>query len=83
MTELGREIWEEATQAGIRQGIEQGLEQGIEQGIEQERLRADQRMRDVVRKMFHKGNTAEDISDCTGLPLEEVQKIEAEELQQA
>ena len=75
MTELGREIWEEATQAGIRQGIEQG--------IEQERLRADQRMRDVVKRMFRKGNSAEDISDCTGLPLEEVQKIEAEELQQA
>lgn len=36
-------------------------------------------VKDVARKMLHKGNDVADVAECTGLSLEEVLEIKASE----
>jgi recombination-promoting nuclease RpnC len=62
--------------AGIERGIERGrlagIERGIERGIEEGELRA---IHKIALRMLDKGFPLQEISDDTGLPLEEVKKL--------
>ncbi|MBR7063615.1 MAG: Rpn family recombination-promoting nuclease/putative transposase [Treponema sp.] len=54
------EAWEE--------GVEEGMQRGVAVGIAEERV-------DIARNMMTRGFSANDISDITGLSLEEVQAL--------
>ena len=58
----------EATQVGLEQGLEQGIEQGIEQGSKQKSI-------EIAKKMLDKNMPIEDISDITGLSIEEIENL--------
>ena len=52
------------------------FEQGIEQGIEQGKIKgAIEKQNSLIKRMFEKNMTAEEIADITCLQIEEVQKI--------
>ena len=54
----------EAKEEGISQGIEQGYTSGIDDGIKQ-----------TAKSMLNKNMSIEDISDITGLSIEEINKL--------
>ena len=54
----------EAKEEGISQGIEQGYTSGINDGIKQ-----------TAKSMLNKNMSIEDISDITGLSIEEINKL--------
>ena len=54
----------EAKEEGISQGIEQGYTSGINDGIKQ-----------TAKNMLNKNMSIEDISDITGLSIEEINKL--------
>ena len=54
----------EAKEEGISQGIEQGYTSGINDGIKQ-----------TAKSMLNKNMPIEDISDITGLSIEEINKL--------
>ena len=53
---------------GLAEGLEKGLAEGLEKGREEEKY-------STARKMKAKGFSIEDISDCTGLTVEEIEKL--------
>ena len=57
----------EAKEEGISQGIEQGYTSGINDGIKQ-----------TAKNMLNKNMPLEDISDITGLSIEEINEISNE-----
>ena len=61
LMELMKEELEESKSIGLQQGIELGIEQGIEQ---------------IIRNALRKGHTPEQISDFSGIPLEEVLAVQ-------
>ena len=61
MTELGRKFWEDAMNEGHKEGRKAG------RMTEQKR---------IARRMLQAGHEASDVSDCTGLTVEEVQKLQ-------
>ena len=65
------EAYEEGLNKGFSQGIAQGITQGITQGAEQKAI-------ETAKKMLEKNILKQTISECTGLPLEEVEKLAAE-----
>ena len=56
------------------EGREEGIKQGIEQGIRNASVQ-------IAQNFLRKGDDVETVSECTGLPLEEVRALEAELLQ--
>ena len=54
----------EAKEEGISQGIEQGYTSGINDGIKQ-----------TAKNMLNKNMSIEDISDITGLSIEEINEL--------
>ena len=59
---------EQGIEKGMKQGIEKGMKQGMEKGIEQATL-------NVVKNALKKGLSLELISELTGLPVEEIEKL--------
>lgn len=57
-----------AEQEGMEQGMKQGMEQGMEQGIKEGMIKTAKRM--LTRNM-----SLEDISDITGLSMQEIKKL--------
>jgi predicted transposase/invertase (TIGR01784 family) len=57
--------WEEGKEEGIKQGKEQGIKQGKEQGIKEGKF-------DTAKKMHSKGYSINDISELTGLTIDEI-----------
>ena len=68
LAERARTWFQRAERRGMRRGREKGIEQGLEKGHEEERVQ-------IVRRMAKKGMKAEAISDLTGLPVAEVQRL--------
>ena len=70
------EGFDEGFDIGREQGIDIGREQGIdigrEQGID---IGAKKRSIEIAKRMKGKGICADDISDLTGLSVEEIEKI--------
>lgn len=62
---------EEGLEQGIEQGLEQGIEQGIEKGIEQSKL-------EIAKKMLLETSDLDFISRTTDLSLEEIKKLQKE-----
>jgi len=60
----------EARERGIEEGIQKGIEKGIEKGAREERLV-------VARRMLSRGLEAPFVAETTGLPLEEVHRLQA------
>ena len=59
---------EEGLAEGRKKGLAEGREKGLAEGREKEKL-------STARKMKAKGFSIEDISDCTGLAVEEIEKL--------
>ncbi len=57
---------------GLQKGMEIGIEQGIGQGLE---IGAEKTRSEIVSNMMSKGISIEDISDLTGIPLEDVLRM--------
>ncbi|MBR6296468.1 MAG: hypothetical protein IKR40_08345 [Treponema sp.] len=57
-----------AFEEGVKHGIEQGIAQGIERGAEEKAL-------EDAENLLRKGIPIETISECIGLPLEQVRQI--------
>ena len=53
---------------GWHKGIQEGIEQGFEQGIEQNK-------KEMLLNMYNKNLTISEISDLTGLNIEDIRKI--------
>jgi len=64
----------EGLQKGMEIGIEQGIQQGIEQGLEKG---AETTRTEIIVNMMSKGISLEDISDLTGISLEDVRRVVA------
>jgi len=63
----------ESLQEGIRQGMEQGIKQGMKQGVKQG-------VRATALRMLEVGKYAlEEIAGISGLSLEEVRQLQAEQ----
>ncbi len=68
-----RRASENGLKLGIKQGIEQGIVQGIEQGIKQG---IEQGIMKTVKNLLSMGSlSTEQISQASGLSIEEVEKI--------
>lgn len=67
---------EQGIEKGIEQGIKQGIDQGIEQGVAMGRLEG---ARDVAVRMLAQGLSPDQVSACTLVPLDEVEKLALEE----
>ena len=63
----------DAEQRGFKAGVSQGIQEGITQGAELKAI-------ETAKKLLDFGDTKEKISIITGLPLEEVEKIQNSEL---
>ena len=63
---------EEAYEDGKRDGMNAGMSAGIEKGAHDNAI-------ETAKNMLNECDSPEKVSRCTGLPLEEVQKL-AEEL---
>ncbi|WP_241716064.1 transposase [Sulfoacidibacillus ferrooxidans] len=67
MTNILREIIQEAEDKGIKEGREKGLEQGHEE-----------EKRDIARMLLKLGDSVEKISKVTGLSVEVVEQMKNE-----
>ena len=56
----------------MERGLEKGLAEGREKGLAEGR--AEEKY-STARKMKAKGFSIEDISECTGLPIEEIDRL--------
>ena len=70
-----RDIKKAAREEGIAEGKAQGLAEGKAQGLAEG---AQQQAIETARRMLNKKFSADDISEMTGLPLEEVLKLQKE-----
>ena len=61
-----------ALSEGLAEGMEKGLAQGIEQGIEQGEANAKAA---IAKAMKNKGIDIATITECTGIPIEEIGKL--------
>ena len=62
---------EEAYEEGLNKGIAQGISQGISQGAEQKAV-------ETAKKMLENCLSKEIIARCTGLSIEQVEKLATE-----
>lgn len=66
---------QKATRAA-KEHAEKRFNEGVEQGIEQGKIKgAIEKQNSLIKRMFEKNMTAEEIADITCLPTEEVKKI--------
>lgn len=63
-----KEAWEKGWNEGLEEGLAEGLEKGLEKGQYQTKLT-------TAAKMKKKGYDLEEISECTGLSIEEIEKL--------
>ena len=61
-----------ARQQGLEEGLEKGIEVGEKIGLEKG---AQQKAIETARKMLLKGVPIEDISEFTGLSVEEIERL--------
>ena len=64
--------FEEGKSEGLAEGVKLGIEQGIEQGIERGE---EKKALEDAENFLRKGIPIETISECIGLPLEQVRQI--------
>lgn len=57
---------------GMAQGMEKGMEKGMKKGIEQGEANAKAA---IAKAMKNKGIDTATISECTGIPIEEIGKL--------
>lgn len=57
---------------GFDEGLEQGIGIGREQGIG---IGAKTRLLEIAKKMKAKGISSDDISDLTGLPIDDIENL--------
>jgi flagellar biosynthesis/type III secretory pathway protein FliH len=72
---------QEGIQQGVQEGIQQGIQQGVQQGIQQGvRQGVQQGIHSTLRALQGLKNheALEGLATETGLPLEEIKKIQAE-----
>ncbi len=62
------QILQEGEQKGIQEGIQQGLQEGMREGIREG-------IQQVAMNLLSRGMSAEEISDLTGLTVEQVQHL--------
>lgn len=67
---------EEGREKGFELGVQEGIEQGMEQGVAMGRLEG---ARDVAVRMLAQGLPPDQVSACTLIPLDEVEKLALEE----
>ncbi len=65
---------------GLAEGLEKGLAEGLEKGLEKGRAEGlaegeHKRAIESARKMLSKGYNEKDISDVTGLSVDEIEKL--------
>lgn len=60
---------EKGIQKGIKKGIQKGLQEGIQKGIHDEKLK-------TARKLLNKKISVKDISEVTGLSVDEIRKLD-------
>ena len=70
MTGFGDMIYERGIQQGIQQGMQQGMQQGIQQG----------RHEGMILGALMSGKTPEEVSKMLNLPLEEIKKIQEQQM---
>lgn len=70
--ELMKRGYDKGIHDGIEQGIEKGIEKGIEQGIEKGKVEA---LKITINNLQKKGLSSNEISDITGISIEDIQKI--------
>jgi predicted transposase YdaD len=73
-------IKETAFNAGKKEGIQSGIEKGIQTGIEKGREEGREEgiqegIRNVIEKMLQQGLALEQISDWTGLSIEQIKQF--------
>nr|VFK14997.1 MAG: conserved hypothetical protein (putative transposase or invertase) [Candidatus Kentron sp. LFY] len=59
---------QQAREEGIQQGVQQGIQQGREKGLREKAL-------EIARALLSKGMDINDISEISGLPVEEIRKL--------
>jgi len=64
---------EEGFKKGFAEGFAQGIEKGIEQRIEKGK---EEKSIDIARKLFKKSFSIEEVSELTGLSLEDLRRLE-------
>ena len=69
------EAYEEGLSKGINQGISQGIRQGISQGISQG---AEQNAIETAKNFLSENLPIEQVARCTGLSIEQVEKLATE-----
>ena len=70
MTGFGDMIYERGIQQGIQQGMQQGMQQGIQQG----------RHEGMILGALMSGKTPEEVSKMLNLPLEEIKKVQEQQM---
>ena len=68
--------YEEGVEKGKKEGIEEGLEQGKQVGLEEGLMKGKQEEQyQIATNMKKSGIDLQTIVDCTGLSMEEVEKL--------
>ena len=67
-----QEAYEDGVEKGIAQGLQQGISQGIQQGISQG---SQQKAIETAKNMLKEGLSVEQISRCTNLTMEIIDKL--------
>ncbi|WP_304252136.1 PD-(D/E)XK nuclease family transposase, partial [Parabacteroides gordonii] len=67
---------EKANEKGLKQGMEKGMKEGLEKGIK-EGMKEGQQLANhqIATTMKQKGYDLKEISECTGLSPEEIEKL--------
>ena len=61
---------------GYNEGLEQGQKLGLEQGLEQgQKLGEINKEKEIAKKLKQKNITLEEISEITGLSIDEIEKL--------
>ena len=67
---------EQGQKLGLEQGLEQGQKLGLEQGLERgQKLGEINEKKEIAKKLKQKNITLEEISEITGLSIDEIKKL--------
>ena len=70
-------VWQGGFEGGMDEGLEKGMKEGLEKGM---KMGADNKELAIVSNLIRRGHdSAEEISDITDMPVDEVKRL-AEEL---
>ena len=72
MTKLGEMLVEDGIKRGIERGLEEGMEKGLQEGLQKGLQKGKE---STARNMKAEGITPLIIQKCTGLSLEEIERL--------